>query len=129
MSRSGQDKFVLKDIPKNILANFQQRILPCLREDASPLLRLPVDSFPDRNTLAYQFLTEDFLQLVRQNISMRNRWRILKACAQAIADLHDRDVVHLGMEVCHLVLATTNFARQISSLTTSWLIAKVKVTT
>jgi len=91
-----KNKFVLKDIPKDILANFDERICPRLREHASPLLRLPVDKISDRRTLVYKFMTNDFLQLVRQRLSLQDRRRVLKASIEAIADLHSRDVVHLG---------------------------------
>lgn len=96
MTRSGHDQFVLKDVPPSILANFDQRVLPRLRGNASPLLRLPVDKIPDRHTLVYEYLTDDLFQLVRKGFSMQDRRKILTASARAIADLHERDVVHLG---------------------------------
>lgn len=96
MIRSGHDQFVLKDVSPNILANFDRRIFPLLRERASRLLRLPVDRVPDRHTLVYEYLTDDLFQLVRKGFSMQDRRRILTASARAIADLHERDVVHLG---------------------------------
>lgn len=96
MTSSGRDRFVLKDVPPNILANFDERVLPRLRVNASPLLRVPVDRIPDRHTLVHEYLTDDFFQLVRKALSMQNRRKTLAACARAIADLHERDVVHLG---------------------------------
>jgi hypothetical protein len=88
---------VLKDIPKDILANFDERIRPRLEQNASPLLRLPIDKISDRRTLVYQFLTDDFLVLVRQGLSRQNRRKVLKATIEAIANLHSHDVVHLGI--------------------------------
>lgn len=96
MIRSDHDQFVLKNVPPNILANFDPRIFPLLRERASRLLRLPADSVPDRHTLVYEYFTDDLLQLVRKGFSMQDRRKILTASARAIADLHERDVVHLG---------------------------------
>ena len=88
---------MLKDIPKDILANFDERIRPRLEQNASPLLRLPIDKISDRRTLVYKFLTDDFLVLVRQGLSRQNRRKVLKATIEAIADLHSQDVVHLGI--------------------------------
>lgn len=90
---------MLKDIPKDILANFDERIRPRLEQNASPLLRLPIDRISDRRTLVYEFLTDDFLVLVRQGLSRQNRRKVLKATIEAIADLHSQDVVHLGIMI------------------------------
>lgn len=90
------EKFVLKDLPQNIFSNFNERIWPQLRQNPSPLLRLPIDTIPDRRTCVHQYLESDLLNFVRDNISMRDRRQILKSTLQAIAELHDRDVVHLG---------------------------------
>lgn len=87
---------MLKDVPKDILANFDERIRPQLEQDASPLLRLPTDRILNRRTLVYKFLTDDFLEVVRQGLSLQNRRKVLKASIEAIANLHSRDVVHLG---------------------------------
>ncbi|KAL1590755.1 hypothetical protein WHR41_00954 [Cladosporium halotolerans] len=97
-AKSGNDQFVLKDVPPNILATFDRRIFPLLCGRASPLLRLPIDRVPDRHTLVYDYLTDDLFQLVRKGLSMQHRRKILTACAQAIAELHERDVVHLDIK-------------------------------
>ena len=44
----------------------------------------------------YKYLDDDFLSLVRNQIPLRARKEILKATLQGIADIHDRDIVHLG---------------------------------
>ena len=93
-SRSGQDKFVLKDIPKDIFSGFNQDIWPRLRE--SPYIRLPWDTIPDQRIFVYQYLDDDFLALVRKGIPLQARKQILKVSLQGIAELHDRDVAHLG---------------------------------
>jgi hypothetical protein len=55
-----------------------------------------VDTIPDQRILVYQYLNDDFLSLVRNQIPVRARKEILKATLQGIADVHDRDIVHLG---------------------------------
>ena len=89
-----QDKFILKDIPKDIFSNFNETIWPRLRN--SIFARLPVDTIPQQRILVYRYLTDDFLRLVKKQISMQARRQILKASLQGIAELHDQDVVHLG---------------------------------
>lgn len=41
-------------------------------------------------------MDDDFLSLVRNKIPVPARKKILSATLQGIADMHDRDVVHLG---------------------------------
>jgi serine/threonine protein kinase len=94
ISRSGRDKFVLKDIPKDIYTNFIERIKPQLPE--SPYIRLPCDTIPDHRILVYKYLTDNFLRLVRNGIPMQARKKILKHCLLGIAELHGRHIVHLG---------------------------------
>jgi hypothetical protein len=55
-----------------------------------------VDTIPDHRIFVYQYLNDDFLSLVRYQIPVRARKEILKATLQGIADVHDRDIVHLG---------------------------------
>jgi hypothetical protein len=93
-SRSDKESFVLKDIPKPILSAFEDTLRPQIKE--SPYLRLPINRIPAHRILAYKFLTDDFLSLVRKAIPMKRRKEILKASLRGLADLHARDVVHLG---------------------------------
>lgn len=46
--------------------------------------------------LVYEYLDDDFLSLVRKQIPMQARRQILKASLHGLADLHDKDIVHLG---------------------------------
>jgi serine/threonine protein kinase len=94
LARSGRDKFVLKDIPKNIYTNFIERIQPHLPE--SRYIRLPCDTSPDHRILVYKYLTDNFLRLVRNGIPMQARKKILEHCLLGIAELHERHIVHLG---------------------------------
>ena len=48
---SGQDQFVLKDIPKDIFSNSNEKIRPQLHE--SPYICLPCDVIPNRLILLY----------------------------------------------------------------------------
>lgn len=93
--RCGHDRFILKDIPKEIFSSFNEDIRPRLREHEN--LRLPSDTIPGKQILVYKYLTEDFLSLVKQQMLIAERKKVLKACLQGIAGLHDRDIVHLGM--------------------------------
>ena len=58
---------------------------------------MTADRIADRRTLVHKYLDHDFLQLVRQALSLQNRRRALKAGIEAIAALHRRDMVHLGI--------------------------------
>ena len=85
---------MLKDIPQNIFSAFNEDIRPRLPQ--TPRIRLPVDTIPDQRIFVYRYLDDDFLSLVRNQIPVRARKEILKATLQGIADMHDRDIVHLG---------------------------------
>jgi hypothetical protein len=92
--RSGQNKFILKNIPKDIFDNFNSNIWPQLPK--SPNIRLPWDTVPGERILVYKYLSHDFFSLVKEDISLKARKQILKASLLGIADLHDRHIVHLG---------------------------------
>ncbi|KAF1808533.1 kinase domain-containing protein [Eremomyces bilateralis CBS 781.70] len=96
LATSGHDKFVLKDIPKDIFSGFNENIRPRLREN--PYIRLPSDTILDQRIFVYRYLTDDFLSLVRKQIPMQARKQILKASLRGIAELHDRDIVHLDIK-------------------------------
>lgn len=82
-----------------MLDQFDEEIYPQLRDNASPLLRLPVDRISDRSTLVYNFMTDHLLNFIRRKPSMETRRSILRTTIQAIADLHSRDIVHLGINL------------------------------
>jgi hypothetical protein len=92
--RSGEENFVLKDIPENIFRGFESGTRAQIK--ASPHLRLPIDSIPGQRIFVYRFFTEDFLTLVKNQIPLEGRKEILKASLQGLVDLHAQDVVHLG---------------------------------
>lgn len=92
--RSGQENFVLKDIPEAIFSSFNEDIRPRLRE--SPFLRLPCDTIPNQRTFVYKYLDDDLLSLVRKQLPVQARKQILKASLRGIAELHSHDIVHLG---------------------------------
>ncbi|KAL2369381.1 hypothetical protein RJ035_003549 [Blastomyces gilchristii] len=102
LATSGQDKFILKDIPKTIFSNFNEDIRPRLRE--SPFLRLPHDTIPDQRIFVYKYMDDDFLSLVRKQISMQARKQILKASLQGIAELHSHDIVHLDIKPDNIMI-------------------------
>lgn len=92
--RSGQDKYILKDIPRDIYDNFTEEIQPRLCNINH--IRLPCDSTPVQRVFVYKYMTDDFLSLVKRGISTRARKQILKSCLLGIAELHEQQVVHLG---------------------------------
>ncbi len=99
---------MLKDIPKSIFSNFNENIQPRLHEH--PNIRLPIDTIRDQRIFAYRYLTDDFLSLVKKQISLRARKQILKASLRGIAELHDRDIVHLGKAI-HFMLSRRQASR------------------
>ncbi|EER25435.1 Protein kinase domain containing protein [Coccidioides posadasii C735 delta SOWgp] len=102
LATSGQDQVILKDIPTNIFSNFNEIIRPKLRE--SPYIRLPLDTIVDQRIFVYKYLTDDFLSLIRKQIAMRERKKVLKACLRGIAELHEQDVVHLDIKADNIMV-------------------------
>ncbi|RDL35714.1 uncharacterized protein BP5553_06326 [Venustampulla echinocandica] len=98
----GRDQFVLKDIPKDMLSSFNGDIRPKLNE--SLYIRLPLDTIPGHSILVYKYLTNDFLGLGRKQLPMLARKRILQDCLRGIAELHDRQVVHLDIKPDNIML-------------------------
>ncbi|KAI9651647.1 MAG: hypothetical protein M1831_000550 [Alyxoria varia] len=96
VASSGQEKFVLKNIPKEILSGFNESIWPRLR--GVQYVRLPWDTIPGQRIHVYKYLTGDFLSLVGKRIPRLARKQILKAALRGLAALHDRDVVHLDIK-------------------------------
>jgi hypothetical protein len=84
---------------------FNENIRPRLPQ--TPRIRIPLDTIPYQRVYVYNYLDDDFLSLVRNQIPVRARKEILKATLEGIADIHDCDIVHLG-EPNDLVLDTVN---------------------
>ncbi|KAH9864673.1 hypothetical protein J1614_010608 [Plenodomus biglobosus] len=95
-NQCGSQNLILKDIPVNIFSAFNEDIRPRLPK--SPRIRVPLDDIPDQRIFVYQYLKEDFLDLVRKPIPMYARKQILKAALQGIAEMHDQDIVHLDIK-------------------------------
>ncbi|OJD14002.1 serine/threonine protein kinase [Emergomyces pasteurianus Ep9510] len=102
LATSGQDKFILKDIPKSIFSSFNKDIRPRLRE--SPFLRLSHDTIPDQQIFVYKYMDDDFLSLVRKQIPMQARKQILKASLRGIAELHSHNIVHLDIKPDNIMI-------------------------
>lgn len=94
IGRSGEQDFVLKDIPENIFSAYESETRAHIKP--SPYLRLPVDEIPGQRIFVYSFLTEDFFTVLKTGITLQRRKEILKASLQGLIDLHAQDVVHLG---------------------------------
>ncbi|KAF1955119.1 kinase domain-containing protein [Byssothecium circinans] len=104
LATSGPEKFILKDIPKDVFAGFNDIIRPQLRD--SPLIRLPFDTIKDQRIFVYKYLTDDLLNLVRKGVSMIAKKKILKTTLRGIAELHDHDVVHLDIKPDNIMADT-----------------------
>ncbi|PYH34418.1 putative calcium/calmodulin dependent protein kinase [Aspergillus neoniger CBS 115656] len=96
LAKSGKDKFILKDIPRDIYDNFTVDIRPRLWKNSH--IRLPCDSIPGQRIFVYKYMTDDFLSLVKRGISTQSRKQILKASLLGIAELHEQHVVHLDFK-------------------------------
>jgi hypothetical protein len=92
--RSGEEDFILKDLPENIYLAFESGTRARIKESSH--LRLPFDSILNQRIFVYRFLTEDFLTLIKNQIHLKGKKEILKASLQGLVDLHACDVVHLG---------------------------------
>ncbi|KAI0545242.1 kinase domain-containing protein [Xylaria curta] len=106
LATSGNSNFVLKDIPTSIFSNFNEHIRPKLCDH--PHIRLPSDTIKDQHIFVYKYLTDDFLSLVRKKTSLRARKQILKASLRGIAELHDRDIVHLDIKPDNILINCRN---------------------
>ncbi|OAG38212.1 hypothetical protein AYO21_07545 [Fonsecaea monophora] len=96
LTTSGQEKFILKDVPPAMFSHFHESIWPQLRGCQN--IRLPVDTIQDQRVFVYKYLDDDFLDLVKKRIPIKARKEILKASLQGIVELHERDVVHLDIK-------------------------------
>lgn len=81
-------------MPQAIFSNFNEDIRPRLPH--TPRIRVPLDTIQDQRIFVYEYLRDDFLAIVRNQISLQARKEILNATFEGIAELHDCDIVHLG---------------------------------
>ena len=81
----------------NIFSAFNEDIRPRLPQTSR--IRVPLDEIPEQRVFVYEYLKDDFLGMVKDRIPIRARKEVLKAALQGIAELHDRDIVHLGKPV------------------------------
>lgn len=94
LATNGETRFILKDIPEPIFDRYNHEIQPNLPK--SRFIRVPLDVIPEQRIFVFKYLDLDLLSLARKGISDRNTKRILKDSLRGLAELHGRDVVHLG---------------------------------
>jgi len=84
----------MKDIPELIFDRYNHEIQSNLPK--SRFIRVPLDVVPEKRIFVFKYLDSDLLSLVRKGIPDRNAKRILKDSLRGLAELHGRDIVHLG---------------------------------
>jgi serine/threonine protein kinase len=94
LATNGETRFILKDIPELIFDHYNHEIQPNLPK--SRFIRVPLDVIPEQRIFVFKYLDSDLLSLVRKGTSDRNAKRILKDSLMGLAQLHEKDVVHLG---------------------------------
>ncbi|OJJ67249.1 hypothetical protein ASPBRDRAFT_59233 [Aspergillus brasiliensis CBS 101740] len=104
---SGQDKYILKDIPRDIYDNFIEDIRP--RWCKSDNIRLPCDSISGQRIFVYKYMTDDFLSLGKRGISTRAQKQFLNSSLFGIAELHEQQVVHLGRCIKGMLAGNDNW--------------------
>ncbi|GAB7349967.1 hypothetical protein MBLNU459_g0656t1 [Dothideomycetes sp. NU459] len=111
LKRPRQDRYILKDIPENIFANFNDTIRPRLPE--SPNIRLPFDHIPEKSIFVYRYLTDDFYSLVKKKINIHDKRKILKAALRALSEMHAKDIVHLDVKPDNILVDCGHMSRGI----------------
>ncbi|GKZ69631.1 hypothetical protein AnigIFM50267_004849 [Aspergillus niger] len=93
---AGDKRFILKYIHA---VNFEdlQDINNRLRNNASHV-RLPQDIIPDKSMFVFEYFTGHLLHLAQQDLSLQTRKRLLKEGLRAIAEMHDKDIVHTDIK-------------------------------
>ncbi|KAF1842332.1 kinase-like protein [Cucurbitaria berberidis CBS 394.84] len=86
LATSGQDRYILKDIPELIFDHFNEEIRPNLRD--SPFIRLPVDTIPNKHIF----------------ISMHVTKKILKDSLRGLVELHSQDIIHLDIKADNIMV-------------------------
>ncbi|KAK3905329.1 kinase-like protein, partial [Staphylotrichum tortipilum] len=96
-AESGNESFVLKHVPTPFyrLSTFLPRVFSGARR-----LRLAVDSSDDDNVLVYPYFRGTLFDLIQANpdLSVANRKEILRHLAEAIQELHSKDLIHLDVK-------------------------------
>lgn len=79
-----------------------------LRNNASHV-RLPQDIIPDKSMFVFEYFTGHLLHLAQQDLSLQTRKRLLKEGLRAIAEMHDKDIVHTGRSLFPVDQAAADF--------------------
>ncbi|CBX98161.1 similar to calcium/calmodulin dependent protein kinase [Plenodomus lingam JN3] len=85
LAASGNNEFMLKDIPPNIFSAFNENIRPRLPQTCR--IWLPLDTILNQRIFVYEYLDDDFLSLVH---------------------MHDRDIVHLDVKPDNILVNYRN---------------------
>ncbi|RDK43510.1 hypothetical protein M752DRAFT_283201 [Aspergillus phoenicis ATCC 13157] len=78
-------------------SGYLQDINNRLRNNASHV-RLPQDIIPDKSMFVFEYFTGHLLHLAQQDLSLQTRKRLLKEGLRAIAEMHDKDIVHTDIK-------------------------------
>ena len=96
--RSGDERFILKEIPRN---NYKSRLEIYRRLGSYPYVRGLEDTCPDQSIFVFKYLKENLLGLVQKNLPITTTKNILRDALRGLAAMHDKDIVHNGINVFH----------------------------
>ena len=90
--------FVVKPVSRSIFEHFQE-----LRDEfpTHPRLRIHVDEVEKENMIIYEYFKTDLLSLVENYpaLPLMARKSILKEIGLALAEMHAKNWIHLGMSI------------------------------
>jgi serine/threonine protein kinase len=95
-NRDGNQKFVLKEIPRN---NYEFCLEIYRKLGSCPYVRGLEDTAANHSIFVFKYLKENLLGLIQNNLPIATTKRILKDALRGLAALHDKDIVHNGIQV------------------------------
>ncbi|KKY22822.1 putative calcium calmodulin dependent protein kinase [Phaeomoniella chlamydospora] len=101
LATDGNEKFVLKEIPRN---NCEFRLEIYRRLGSCPYVRGLEDTAPNESIFIFRYLKENLLGLVQKNLPISTTKRILKDALRGLAVMHDKDIVHNDIEPNNILI-------------------------